>query len=53
MSPAALRPPHAAEAENTEAQPRGGPAYVTDPFVNMIRASGLTGMEFKRIWPHS
>jgi hypothetical protein len=34
-------------------QPRGGPAYVTDPFVNMIRASGLTGMEFKRIWPHS
>ena len=30
-----------------------GPIYVTDPFVNMIRASGLTGLEFKRVWPHS
>jgi hypothetical protein len=30
-----------------------GPTYVTDPFVNMIRTSGLTGLEFKRIWPHS
>jgi hypothetical protein len=35
-------------------QSRGrGPLYVTDPFVNMIRDSGLTGLEFKRIWPHS
>jgi hypothetical protein len=31
---------------------RGG-IYVTDPFVDMIRASGLTGLKFKRIWPHS
>jgi hypothetical protein len=30
-----------------------GPTYVTDPFVKMIRTSGLTGLEFKRIWPHS
>ena len=35
-------------------QSRGrGPIYVTDPFVNMITASGLTGLEFKRVWPHS
>jgi hypothetical protein len=35
-------------------QSRGrGRPYVTDPFVNMIRASGLTGLEFKRVWPHS
>lgn len=34
-------------------QSRRGPAYVTDPFVNMIRTSGLTGMEFKKVWPHS
>jgi hypothetical protein len=35
-------------------QSRGrGPFYVTDPFVNMIRASGLTRLEFKRVWPHS
>jgi hypothetical protein len=35
-------------------QSRGrGPFYVTDPFVNLIRASGLTGLEFKRVWPHS
>jgi len=30
-----------------------GPFYVTDPFVHMIRTSGLTGLEFKRIWPIS
>jgi hypothetical protein len=30
-----------------------GPFYVTDPFVNLIRTSGLSGLEFKRIWPHS
>jgi hypothetical protein len=30
-----------------------GPFYVTDPFVDLIRASGLTGLEFKRIWPHT
>jgi hypothetical protein len=30
-----------------------GRIYVTDPFVNLMRASGLTGLEFKRIWPHS
>ncbi len=29
-----------------------GRFYVTDPFVNMIRASSLRGLEFKRIWPH-
>jgi len=35
-------------------QSRGrGPIYVTDPFVNLIKASGLTGLEFKRVWPHS
>jgi hypothetical protein len=35
-------------------QSRGrGAIYVTDPFVNMIRASGLTGLDFKRVWPHS
>lgn len=35
-------------------QSRGrGPIYVTDPFVNLIRASRLTGLEFKRVWPHS
>jgi hypothetical protein len=35
-------------------QSRGRSAiYVTDPFVNLVRASGLTGLEFKRIWPHS
>jgi hypothetical protein len=27
--------------------------YVTDPFVDLIRASGLTGLEFKRVWPHA
>jgi hypothetical protein len=27
--------------------------YVTDPFVDLIRTSGLTGLEFKRVWPHS
>jgi hypothetical protein len=31
---------------------RGG-FYVTDPFVDLIRASRLTGLEFKRVWPHS
>jgi hypothetical protein len=30
-----------------------GRFYVTDPFVNLIRASGLTGLGFKRVWPHS
>jgi hypothetical protein len=35
-------------------QSRGrGAIYVTDPFVDLIRASGLTGLEFKRVWPHS
>jgi hypothetical protein len=35
-------------------QSRGrGPFYVTDPFVDLIRDSGLTGLEFKRVWPHS
>jgi hypothetical protein len=35
-------------------QSRGrGAFYVTDPFVNMIRASGLTGLDFRRVWPHS
>jgi hypothetical protein len=35
-------------------QSRGrGAFYVTDPFVNMIRASGLTGIDFRRVWPHS
>jgi hypothetical protein len=35
-------------------QSRGrGRFYVTDPFVDLIRASGLTGLEFKRVWPHS
>jgi hypothetical protein len=35
-------------------QSRGrGAFYVTDPFVNLIRASGLTGLQFKRVWPHS
>jgi hypothetical protein len=31
----------------------GGEPYVTDSFVNLIRDSGLTGLEFKRVWPHS
>ena len=31
---------------------RGG-IYVTDPFVNLIRTSGLTGLDFRRVWPHS
>ena len=31
---------------------RGG-IYVTDPFVNLIRASGLAGLDFRRVWPHS
>jgi hypothetical protein len=30
-----------------------GVIYVTDPFVNLIRASGLTGIYFRRLWPHS
>jgi Immunity protein family (Imm11) len=30
-----------------------GPTYVTTPFVNMIRDSHLTGLEFKQVWPHS
>ena len=30
-----------------------GPIYVTDPFVDLIKASGLTGLEFKRVWPQS
>lgn len=30
-----------------------GPIYVADPFVNMIYGSRLTGLEFKRVWPHS
>ena len=35
-------------------QSRGrGPIYVTDPFVNLINASGHTGLRFKRVWPHS
>jgi hypothetical protein len=35
-------------------QSRGrGRFYVTDPFVDLIRASGLTGIEFKRVWPRS
>jgi hypothetical protein len=35
-------------------QSRGrGAFYVTDPIVNLIRASGLTGLEFRRLWPHS
>jgi hypothetical protein len=35
-------------------QSRGrGRFYVTDPFVDLIRASGLTGIEFERVWPHS
>jgi hypothetical protein len=27
--------------------------YVTDAFVNLIRTSELTGLNFKRVWPHS
>jgi hypothetical protein len=35
-------------------QSRGRSAiYVTDPFADLIHASGLTGLEFKRVWPHS
>jgi hypothetical protein len=35
-------------------QSRGrGEFYVTDPFVHMIRASGLTGLEFRQVWPQS
>lgn len=30
-----------------------GRIYVTDPFVNLICASELTGLEFKRVWPQS
>jgi hypothetical protein len=30
-----------------------GAIYVTDPFVNFIRASGLTGLDFRRVWPHT
>jgi hypothetical protein len=30
-----------------------GAIYVTDPFVNFIRASGLKGIDFRRVWPHS
>jgi hypothetical protein len=30
-----------------------GAIYVTDPFVNFIRATGLTGLDFRRVWPHS
>jgi hypothetical protein len=30
-----------------------GPFYVTDPFVNLIHTSGLTGLDFKRVWPRS
>jgi hypothetical protein len=30
-----------------------GSFYVTDPFVHMINASGLTGLKFKKIWPHT
>jgi hypothetical protein len=30
-----------------------GAIYVTDPFVNFIRASGLTGIDFRRVWPQS
>jgi hypothetical protein len=34
-------------------QSRGrGPFYVTDPFVDLIRGSGLTGLKFERLWPH-
>jgi hypothetical protein len=34
-------------------QGRGrGAFYVTDPFVQMIRASGLTGLHFHKVWPH-
>jgi hypothetical protein len=33
-------------------QARGrGEFYVTDPFVNMIHASGLTGLDFRQVWP--
>jgi hypothetical protein len=33
-------------------QSRGrGSFYVTDPFVNLIRTSGLTGLDFHRVWP--
>jgi hypothetical protein len=30
-----------------------GAFYVGDPFVNMIRASGLTGLDFRKVWPRS
>jgi hypothetical protein len=30
-----------------------GAIYVTDPFVNLIRASGLTGIGFRRVSPQS
>jgi hypothetical protein len=34
-------------------QSRGrGAIYVTDPFVDLIRTAGLTGLEFKMVWPH-
>jgi hypothetical protein len=29
-----------------------GRIYVTNLFVELIEASGLTGLEFKRVWPH-
>jgi hypothetical protein len=35
-----------------QARGRGEP-YVTDSFVNLIHHFGLTGLEFKRVWPHS
>jgi hypothetical protein len=35
-------------------QSRGrGAFYVTDPFVNLIRGSGLTGLRFQQVWPHA
>jgi hypothetical protein len=34
------------------AQVRRGPIFVTDSFIEMIKASGLTGLTFKRLWPH-
>jgi hypothetical protein len=27
--------------------------YVTEPFVNLIRTSGLTGLYFRKVWPRS
>jgi hypothetical protein len=35
-------------------QSRGrGAFYVTEPFVNLIRRLGLTGLKFRQVWPHS